>query len=133
MGVLCSKKRRLTFIVSLVITTTTLGYEVTSADSGSPNPIRVVSTDHEIHSPFEIIFNLEAEAIPPITKVTLFYRLSERNVKIYEYPEFQTDTHVSADFTLKTNASNYLPSGVDVEYYDINRNHGHNYVTIVGH
>jgi hypothetical protein len=86
--------------------------------SGYPaEPIRVVSSDHEIRFPSEIAFRLTAEGETAITGVKLHYRLSDGRVRVYGYPEFVAGTRVTADFSLKTDASNYLPTGVDVEYY----------------
>ena len=83
----------------------------------SEDPIRVVSSSHEVRFPHEVVFRLEAEAAFPITEVALYYRLARRNVKVYGYPEFVPATRVSTDFRLKTGGSAYIPIGVDIEYY----------------
>ena len=88
--------------------------------SPSPRPetaIRVVSASHEIDFPERVLFHLEAESDVPITEVTLYYRLGRRDVRIYGYPRFTPSTRVSADFAIRTAGANFIPSGVDIEYY----------------
>lgn len=80
-------------------------------------PIRVISNTHEVHFPDKVVFRLKAEADEPITQVRLFYKVARRDVKVYGYPQFTPATNISTDYTLKTNGNNYLPSGVDIEYY----------------
>ena len=80
------------------------------------DPIRVVSSSHEIDFPNSLVLKLEAEGDAEITDVQLFYRLGPRDVSIYGYAEFTPAKQVSTDFKIKTSGSSYLPSGVDVEY-----------------
>ena len=91
----------------------------TSPQPSTPSsaPIRVLSSSHEVHFPDQVVFKLEAESESLIIEVTLFYRLARQDIEVYGYPEFTHATRVSADFTLKTSGANYLPSGVDIEYY----------------
>ena len=80
-------------------------------------PIRIVSATHEVDFPDEVVFRLEAEAASPITEVTLYYVLPSQETLVYAYPTFVPDTHVSADFRLRTSGASYIPSGTDIEYY----------------
>ena len=105
-------KKRVTILLAL------LAAAVATLASGYPaEPIRVVSSDHEVRFPSEIAFRLTAEGETAITGVKLHYRLSDGRVRVYGYPDFVSGRRVTADFSLKTDASNYLPTGVDVEYY----------------
>ena len=108
--------RIITLFAALAAAVATLGSGAPA--SGYPaEPIRVVSSDHEIRFPSEIAFRLTAEGETAITGVRLNYRLSDGRVRVYGYPDFVAGRRVTADFSLKTDASNYLPTGVDVEYY----------------
>ena len=108
--------RIITLFAALAAAVATLGSGAPA--SGYPaEPIRVVSSDHEIRFPSEIAFRLTAEGETAITGVKLNYRLSDGRVRVYGYPDFVAGRRVTADFSLKTDASNYLPTGVDVEYY----------------
>ena len=108
--------RIITLFAALAVAVATLGSGAPA--SGYPaEPIRVVSSDHEIRFPSEIAFRLTAEGETAITGVRLNYRLSDGRVRVYGYPDFVAGRRVTADFSLKTDASNYLPTGVDVEYY----------------
>ncbi len=105
------KTRSITLLAALAAAVAALG-------SGYPaEPIRVVSSDHEIRFPSEIVFRLTAEGESAITGVKLHYRLSDGRVRVYGYPDFVAGRRVTADFSLKTAASNYLPTGVEVSYY----------------
>ena len=83
----------------------------------SSEPIRVVSTSHEVRFPDEVVFKLDAEADFSITDVTLYYVLAGQSTQVYGYPEFTPATRVTTDFSLRTSGASYLPSGVDIEYY----------------
>ena len=108
--------RIITLFAALAAAVATLGSGAPA--SGYPaEPIRVVSSDHEIRFPSEIAFRLTAEGETAITGVRLNYRLSDGRVRVYGYPDFVAGRRVTADFSLKTDASNYLPTGVDVGYY----------------
>ena len=109
--------RVIMLLAALAAAAVTLGSGSPASDYAPTEPIRVVSSDHEIRFPSEIAFRLTAEAETPITRVTLNYRLSDGRVRVYGYPDFVAGRQVTADFSLKTDASHYLPSGVDVEYY----------------
>ena len=84
-------------------------------------PIRVVSSTHEIGFPTEVLFRLEAEASTEIVEVTLFYRLGRQKTTIYGYPTFARGNRVSADYRLKTAGPAYIPSGAEIEYYYVVR------------
>ena len=107
----------LSVITSLALTIAVAGAPNQVPHSVPAEPIKVVSTSHEVHFPGDVVFRLEAESSATITRITLFYRLAGRNIKVYGYPEFTPDTSVSAEFKLKTSGTGYLPSGVDIEYY----------------
>ena len=89
-------------------------------------PVRVISTTSQIDFPSEVSLRLEAEAERRITEVTLFYRLGRQNIRIYGYPAFTPSKRVSADFTIKTGGSSFLPSGTDIEYYYLLRDRSGN-------
>ncbi len=109
--------RVITLLAGLAIAASILGGAAPAAGHAPTAAIRVVSSDHEIRFPSEIVFKLIAEASAPITQVTLYYRLSGGDVRIYGYPDFTAGTRVTADFSLKTGGANHLPPGVDVEYH----------------
>jgi hypothetical protein len=97
--------------------------------AAGPQPsgaIQVVSTSQRVDFPNEIALRLEAESSAKITQVTLFYRLGSQTTRIYGYPSFTPSTRVRADFTIKTGGANYIPSGIDVEYYYLIRDEGGN-------
>ncbi len=79
--------------------------------------IRVVSNTHSVHFPRNVVFKLEAEADEPITEVRLFYRLARTEVQVYGYPDFTPSKKISTDYIVKTSGANYIPSGVDIEYF----------------
>ena len=102
------------------------GIMAPTGDAPSPGPqpwepIRVVSTSHEVHFPNEVVLTLEAEATAEIIEVRMFYRLGRQRVRIYGYPDFTPDTRVSADFRIPTGGANYIPSGVDIKYHYVIR------------
>ena len=92
-----------------------------SQDARPWEPIRVISSSHEIDFPDEVVLRLEAESEVEIAEVTMFYRLGVQSVRTYGYPEFTPATHVSAEFRIKTGGANYIPSGVDIEYHYVFR------------
>ena len=83
----------------------------------SEGPIQVISTSHEVRFPKEVTLTLEAEATFPIAEIALFYRLAGQDTKIFGYPDFEPDRRITANFTLRTGGSSYIPSGVEIEYY----------------
>ena len=87
------------------------------APQPSGEVIRVISNSHSIEFPNEVVLNLEAEADSQIMEVTLFYQLGRQTTRIYGYPSFARSNRVNADFRIETSGSNYIPSGVDIEYY----------------
>ena len=80
-------------------------------------PIKVLSTDHSIDFPDEVVLTVEAESQSEITEVTLYYRLGNRTIRVYGYPDFEPSTRVSADFVIDTDGGSFLPSGVDITYH----------------
>ena len=87
------------------------------SDAKMASPIRVISSSHEVNFPDDVVFNLEAESDSPITDVRLFYSLENRPVQGYGYPDFEPGNRVVAEFSVKTGGSNYIPTGVDFEYF----------------
>ena len=88
--------------------------------SSSPaprEPIRILSSSQDIDFPDGILLRLEAEGDAEINEVTLVYRLGRQKTRILGYPNYTPATRVLADFRIKTGGKNYLPSGVDIEYY----------------
>jgi hypothetical protein len=79
--------------------------------------IRVVSDQYEIDYPRSVHLRLEAEAAEQITEITLFYHLAGRASRVYGYPQFTAGRRVSSEFTIRTGGSDYLPAGVEIEYY----------------
>ena len=80
-------------------------------------PIRLLSSVSDVDFPDEVEFTLELEANEVITQVTLFYRLGRQDVQIFGYPDFTPGKRVTATYGVKTGGANYIPSGVDIEYY----------------
>lgn len=93
------------------------GAEGTTARPQTHSPIHVTSNNHEVRFPEEVVFRLDAEANTTITEVTIFYRLAGRDVSTYGRPPFSVGNDVSAEFILKTNGSDFIPSGVDIQYH----------------
>jgi hypothetical protein len=87
------------------------------SDAKMASPIRVVSSSHDVNFPNDVVFNLEAESDSPITEVRLLYSLENRPVQVYGYPDFEPDNRVTAEFSVKTGGSNYIPTGVEFEYF----------------
>ena len=98
---------------------------IASSDSGpkdsyapeSKAAIRVISNTYAVEFPRNIVFKLEAEAEDIITEVSLFYRLARTEVQIFGYPHFTPSKKIYTDYMVKTSGANYIPSGVDIEYY----------------
>ena len=95
---------------------------VASESGGTDDPraelsIRVVSDRHEIDFPEEIVLSLEIEANEELAEVTLFYHLADKPVRVYGYPQVMVGRSVSTEFSIRTDGANYLPSGVEIEYY----------------
>ena len=87
------------------------------ADVERLSPIRILDHSHDVQFPDQVVFSLDAESDSPITEVQLFYRLADRNIQAYGYPEFSSDRRVSAEFRIKTGGSSYIPTGVEIEYF----------------
>ena len=107
----------LNLIAASIVAILAMGAPDLSARSSSGISIEVISASHEIHYPDEVLFELEAESGSTITEVVLFYRLGHRDISVYAYPEFTPAERISADFSLKTSGGNYIPAGVDIEYF----------------
>lgn len=86
-------------------------------DAKMASPIRILSSSHDVNFPEDVVFSMEAESDSPITEVRLFYSLENRPVQVYGYPEFEPDNRVTAEFSVKTGGSSYIPTGVDIEYF----------------
>ena len=79
--------------------------------------VRVVSDRHEIDFPEAIRLRLEIEADDEIAEITLFYHLAGNPSRVYGYPQVMVGRSVSTEFSIQTDGANYLPSGVEIEYY----------------
>ena len=88
-----------------------------AASPGPRAPIRLLSSGHEVSFPDKVELTLVLEANEVITDVKLFYRLARQEVKIFGYPDFTPGKRVTATFEVKTGGAQYIPSGVDIEYY----------------
>ena len=66
--------------VSIIVGFAALGGGDVSPGPEPQEPIRLLSTAHEVDFPDEIEFTLEIEGDETITEVTLFYRLGRRDV-----------------------------------------------------
>ena len=86
--------------------------------------VRVVSDRHEIDFPEAIRLSLELEADDEIAEVTLFYHLAGNPSRVYGYPQVMGGRNVSTEFAIQTDGANYLPSGVEIEYYYVIRGAG---------
>ena len=98
-----------------------------AADVAVPkDSIRVLEAGHRIEYPDQMVFRLQAEGDATITEVRLFYSVGGRPVQVYGYADFEPGLRVSADFTVETSGSSYIPTGVEIEYYyqisDVNGN-----------
>ena len=103
--------------VGLIVAIAGLGGDDLSPGPQPREPIRVLSTSHEIEFPNEVVLRLEAEADSDISEIILFYRLGRRDIRVYGYPEFIPAPRVTTDFRIKTGGASFIPSGVDIEYY----------------
>lgn len=86
-----------------------------------PGPIRPVSTTTEINFPDELVIRLQVEADEEIREITVFYRLGRQKTTIYGYPSFTPGTRVETEFRISTGGAEFLPTGVDMEYYYVVR------------
>lgn len=107
----------LNLIVGVALALSASGPDVLLPTPQASQPIRVLSSSYDIDFPNGVSFTLEAEADVEITDVTLFYRLGGRVAKIYGYADFVPSSRVLADFGIRTGGSDFLPSGVEIEYY----------------
>jgi hypothetical protein len=89
----------------------------TPGDAKMASPIRILSSSHDVNFPKDVVFSLEAESDWPITEVRLFYSLENRPVQVYGYPDFVPDNRVTVEFSVKTDGSSYIPTGIDIEYF----------------
>lgn len=116
--------------VSIIVGFAALGGGDVSPGPEPQEPIRLLSTAHEVDFPDEIEFTLEIEGDETITEVTLFYRLGRRDVKIFGYPDFTPGKRVTATFGVQTGGASFIPSGVDISYYyRVRDTTGHTYET----
>ena len=89
-----------------------------AADVAVPkDAIRVLAAGHSIDYPDKLNFQLQAEGDATITEIRLFYSVGGRPVQVYGYADFEPGLRVSADFTVETSGSSYIPTGVEIEYY----------------
>ncbi len=93
-----------------------------SGEVGSPavdarSTISIVSSVHEVKFADRIDFVLTAESESPIRTITFFYRLGSRPISVYGYPSFESGTNVTAEFSIDTGRSAYIPSGVEIVYH----------------
>ena len=87
-------------------------------EGSAPNKfVRILSTSHTIDFPDEILLSVVAEASTDITDLTLVYRLGSKSVRIYAQSEFVPSNRVSVKFKINTGGINYIPPGVDINYY----------------
>ena len=84
-------------------------------------PIRPVSATTEINFPHELVIKLQVEADEEIREITFFYRLGRQKTTIYGYPTFTPGTRVETEFRIGTGGGDFLPTGVDIEYYYVVR------------
>ena len=81
------------------------------------NSFEITENRTEIDFPNGITFYLKAEAEFNIVSVALFYRLANARAWNYDYPDFKAGRQISLDARVSTTAQNYLPPGVQIEYY----------------
>ena len=86
-------------------------------EASREGPIRVTSASHEVLFPDEVVFRLEAEGDAVVTGVQLFYELERSGVSAYTYPSFVPGRNITAEFSLATSGSRYVPPGVDIAYW----------------
>ena len=79
--------------------------------------VRVIADRHEVDYPRAIVLRLDLESDEEIAEVTLFYHLAGKPSRVYGYPQVMVGRSVSTEFSIKTGGANYLPAGVEIEYY----------------
>ena len=107
----------LSILVGAIVTLGGLGEVNVHHSPQELEPIRLVASSHQVDFPVQVTFSMQAEADTQISEVTLFYRAGRDNARTYGYPSFTPATRVNADFSIKTDGANYLPSGTDIEYF----------------
>ena len=80
--------------------------------------VTVVESHHRIDFPGAIHFTLEAEVPSDMQSVRLYYSVGSRPIQSYTYPTItsRSDT-LNARFSIPTDGGNFIPQGVDIEYY----------------
>ena len=79
--------------------------------------IQIISDQIEVHFPDNVQFTLEAEAEAEIVGIALYFKTPISNIWTYGYPNFAPGRRVKATHRLRTSGSQYLASGIDLEYF----------------
>lgn len=122
------------FIFSLIIAFVGQAEFINAFGETDDNPqIKILRQEHDIQFPNKLIFRVEGHTEENILQTTLRYQISSSGIKSYLYSEFNVDPvdkKFSSSVELRTSGSNYIPSGVQIEYFfEITTSHGSTYKT----
>ncbi|MCI0438567.1 MAG: hypothetical protein L0177_05490 [Chloroflexi bacterium] len=110
--------RKLWLILCVVAAMAAAGVPAAQASAEPSASVRVVSSTEEIDFPNQVTFRLELESDSAVADVKLLYRLGSQNVTVYGYPRLaSSDGRLTAEFSVETGGSSYIPPGTDFEYY----------------
>ena len=79
--------------------------------------ITVFEDSREVEFAQGLDFTLTIEGEEDIVEVTLLFRIVGNNSWSYAYPDFNPGQHVTASMSLLIGEPNYLPPGIELEYY----------------
>jgi len=82
----------------------------------APPAIRILASSYTVNFPEGIVFRLEAESDAPITDVVFYYRVGDRRITVYGYPNFTPGGRVITQFNMDTGVRGFLPLGTEIEY-----------------
>ena len=83
--------------------------------------IQVVEEHQEVEFPDGLRFTMTAESDQDIVEVQLLFRTVGSDVWSYAYAIFNPDRRVTTRLDLSVGGSNYLPPGIELEYYYVIR------------
>jgi hypothetical protein len=113
------------FMKKLITLILLVGLAILAAVSlgASPAPaqatwsVNVTSDLVTVSFPDSITFDLELTSSVPVNEVTVYYKLVGQDITSYDYPELKQGITARATYTLHTTGLDYVPPGVDIEYY----------------
>ena len=121
-------------IFSLIIAFVVQGEFIKAFGEKDNNPqVKILRQEHDIQFPDKLTFRVEGHTKEDILQTTLRYQISSSGIKSYLYSEFDVDPvdrKFSSSVDLMTSGANYIPSGVQIEYFfEITTSHGSIYQT----